>query len=204
MQLRLPELESNESSVCNLPFTLLRNYLSQHKIDLLIKESKAYEFSSPQIQVYGKLHHIPREQIWYADEGCDMLYSKLLLSSNPWPYYLNRLRHQLNAEFSQHFNGVLVNRYRSGKDGMGWHSDDEQEIRYGTDIASVSLGVARDFVIKHKKTGEKHSFLLRCGDLLIMHSPMQEHWLHSVPKRKKVEDERLNLTFRCIIPNLHQ
>ncbi|RYV02419.1 2OG-Fe(II) oxygenase [Shewanella sp. OPT22] len=204
MQLGLLGEESNEQANCNLPITLCRNYLSKSKIDLLIKESECYDFSSPQIQVYGKQHYIPREQVWYADEGCDMLYSKLLVPANPWPYYLNRLRHQLNTEFSQNCNGALVNRYRNGKDSMGWHSDDEPEISIGTDVISISLGASRGFVIKHKETGEKESFLLKSGDLLIMHFPMQQEWLHSVPKRQQIETERLNLTFRTITPNYHQ
>ena len=41
------------------------------------------------------------------------------------------------------FNGVLLNRYRSGQDSMGWHSDDEPEFGERPVIASVSFGGTR-------------------------------------------------------------
>ncbi len=204
MRKNLVIFERQEAELKQLPITLIKNYLSQNKINLLLKESSDYPFESPEIKVFGKARHIPRQQVWFADEGCDIVYSHLLVQASPWPYYLNRLRRQLNQEFQQDYNGVLVNRYQHGSHTMGLHCDDEPEIVSGTDIASVSLGARRDFIIKHKKTGEKHTLALAGGDLLIMHYPMQKDWLHSVPKRSKVFDERLNLTFRTITPYFHR
>ena len=87
---------------------------------------------------------------------------------------------------------------------MGWHSDDEKEIKSGTDIASVTIGASRDFFIRHKQTLDKQCLHLESGDLLIMHWPMQSDWEHSLPKRLKVEQPRVNYTFRCLIANYHQ
>jgi len=98
---------------------------------------------------------------------------------------------------------VLVNRYADGQDCMGAHSDDEPEIAHGSDIASISLGATRDFVIKHKHSKLKYTISLHSGDLLIMHWPMQRDWLHSVPKRLKVTEPRWNYTFRQLIVNYH-
>jgi alkylated DNA repair dioxygenase AlkB len=39
---------------------------------------------------------------------------------------------------------------------------------------------------------------LNHGTLLIMKGGLQHYWQHSVPKRKKVKDMRINLTFRVI------
>ena len=41
-------------------------------------------------------------------------------------------------------------------------------------------------------------FLLGCGSLLLMRGTLQQHWVHSVPKRKGLEGGRINLTFRQI------
>lgn len=186
-----------------LPVTLIKKYLPQNKINLLLNESQQYAFSSPKVMVFGKEHTIPRQQVWYANKGCHIIYSHLLIKANPFPHYLKRLCQQLNYEFDQDYNGVLVNRYQHGLHTMGWHCDDEPEIKAGTDIASVSLGAERDFIIKHKTTNKKYTFPLENGDLLIMHYPMQKHWLHTVPKRQRVTDVRLNFTFRTVIPNFH-
>lgn len=43
-----------------------------------------------------------------------------------------------------------------------------------------------------------YRFLLGEGSLLVMRGSVQEHWTHSVPKRKGVEGGRINLTFRRI------
>jgi hypothetical protein len=48
------------------------------------------------------------------------------------------------------FNTCLLNYYRDGKDSVGWHSDDEPIYGPRPLIASVSLGAARDFVLRRK------------------------------------------------------
>lgn len=51
----------------------------------------------------------------------------------------------------------------------GWHSDDEAVYKRDSAIASVSLGATRDFVLRRKEDpGEKLSFRLNSGDLLVM------------------------------------
>ena len=41
--------------------------------------------------------------------------------------------------------------------------------------------------------------ILGHGDLLIMAGTIQNHWLHSVPKTKKIKTPRINFTFRNIV-----
>jgi len=36
------------------------------------------------------------------------------------------------------------------------------------------------------------------GDLLLMDPPTQQEWLHGVPRRLRVAEARLNLTFRVV------
>ena len=48
-------------------------------------------------------------------------------------------------------NSVLANRYRDGRDAMGWHSDDEPELGARPLIASLSLGATRRFLLRHRR-----------------------------------------------------
>lgn len=52
------------------------------------------------------------------------------------------------------FEGVLLNHYQDGDVKLGFHADDEPIIVPDSPIASVSLGAARRFVLKHNATGE--------------------------------------------------
>ena len=98
------------------------------------------------------------------------------------------------------FNGVLLNRYRTGRDSVSWHADDEPEFGERPVIASVSFGGTRTFQLKHKTRKElKASIELTHGSLLIMRGGTQANWLHQIPKTAKQVEERLNLTFRAIV-----
>ena len=88
---------------------------------------------------------------------------------------------------------------------MGFHSDDEASLDPHTPIASVSLGIKRNFDIRpRKKDSEgKRSRVARLplgdGDLLLMFYPMQRCYEHGIPVEKKLTAESINLTFRRIV-----
>jgi alkylated DNA repair dioxygenase AlkB len=82
---------------------------------------------------------------------------------------------------------------------MGWHSDDEPELDPEASIASVSLGAERKFAFKHKQTKETVSVFLPHGSVLLMKSPTQENWMHTLRKSKKVSQPRINMTFRTML-----
>ena len=96
------------------------------------------------------------------------------------------------------FNSVLANLYRDGSDAMGYHADNEKQLGANPIIASLSLGDQRLFALRHKKSKQKIDIILAHGDLLVMAGAMQHHWLHSLPKTKKLKTTRINLTFRNI------
>jgi len=98
-----------------------------------------------------------------------------------------------------HFNSVLLNYYRDGKDSVAWHSDDEKELGENPVIASLSLGITRRFELRHRKRDvPKSVFELENGSLLLMGPGIQENWHHQVPKQPGLIGERINLTFRKI------
>jgi alkylated DNA repair dioxygenase AlkB len=185
------------------PITLVRGYLTQEQQSALLGEAAHYPYDRPEISLFNRRLPIPRTQVWFGDSGCDYRYSGLFIRALPWPRYASKLRDKLKRDFGLRSNGVLVNRYRDGSDSMGWHSDDEPEIAPGSDIASLTLGATRDFVLRHKQTGSRHRLSLESGDLLIMHWPMQAQWQHALPRRLRVTAPRWNYTFRQLIPGFH-
>ncbi|XP_059194090.1 DNA oxidative demethylase ALKBH2 isoform X2 [Centropristis striata] len=159
------------------------------------------------VQVFGKVHNIPRKLATYGDTGLTYSYSGVTRSACPWTATLEYIRDAVTKTTGQIFNFVLVNRYKDGQDHMGEHRDDEKELDPLCPIASVSLGATRDFIFRHRDARGKQSrrqikpvkLDLVHGSLLLMNSPTNTFWYHSLPVRKKVFQPRINLTFRRIL-----
>jgi alkylated DNA repair dioxygenase AlkB len=97
------------------------------------------------------------------------------------------------------FNSVLANRYRNGRDYMGWHSDNESALGPRPVIASLSVGATRRFLLKHRQRSEaKLELELPHGSLLLMRGETQTHYRHALPRTARPVGERINLTFRRI------
>ncbi|MBX9734637.1 MAG: alpha-ketoglutarate-dependent dioxygenase AlkB [Chitinophagaceae bacterium] len=152
-----------------------------------------------EVIMFGKKIITDRKSAWYGDEPFGYTYSKITRYALPWNKPLKEIKQILEYQTGEQFNSCLLNLYHSGKEGMGWHADDEPEMkRYGA-IGSLSLGAARKFSFKHKTTKEKVDIQLENGSLLLMLHDTQEKWLHSLPKSLKVLEPRINLTFRTFV-----
>ena len=55
------------------------------------------------------------------------------------------------------------------------------------------------FCFRHRVTRETVSVVLEHGSPLLMKDATQTHWLHSLPKSKKIKSPRINLTFRTFV-----
>jgi alkylated DNA repair dioxygenase AlkB len=151
------------------------------------------------IFIFGKWVKVPRLMCWYGDPDAYYQYSGVNHQPRPWTEQLLAIRLKLEQECQCDFNSVLANLYLDGKDSMGCHSDNEKELGLNPVIASLSLGDERLLKLHHKKRKETLDITLGHGDLLIMAGSLQHHWVHSVPKTKKVKTPRINLTFRKIL-----
>jgi alkylated DNA repair dioxygenase AlkB len=102
------------------------------------------------------------------------------------------------------FNHVLVNRYRDGNDSMGFHADDEAELGQNPQVATVSLGATRRFVLRPRRgrDTEPLQYPLEHGSLLIMGGTCQRQYHHGIPRQPSVSDERVSLTFRWLRTDL--
>jgi alkylated DNA repair dioxygenase AlkB len=156
-------------------------------------------WNNDEIIIFGKHIITKRKTAWYGDDNYLYTYSNITKRALSWTSELRDLKQLVEEITETKFNSCLLNLYHDGSEGMAWHSDDEAMLkRFGT-IASLSLGAERKFSFKHKKTKQIISIVLEHGSLLVMKDETQVHWLHSLPKVKKIITPRINLTFRNII-----
>ncbi|MFW6515279.1 alpha-ketoglutarate-dependent dioxygenase AlkB family protein [Acinetobacter baumannii] len=202
-----PQFFSQKISDRSVEYFLENDTYEMQKVDWSeiqpddLKEIKFHNILWKQdfINLYGKKIPLPRLTSWYGDDGKAYKYSGILSQPNPWNKGLLYIKERIEKVSGTQFNSVLMNWYRNGEDYLNWHTDDEPELGKNPTIASVNFGETRDFQVRHKDDHQlKFTVPLQHGSLLIMSGEMQHFWQHSVPKRKKVQHSRFNLTFRMI------
>jgi alkylated DNA repair dioxygenase AlkB len=148
------------------------------------------------ISMFGRRMLQPRLTAWFGI-GMDVnTRYRTSAPSNSWPTELEAMRDALSEHAGVAFNSALANLYRDGHDSVAWHADDEPALGTNPVIASVSLGARRRFILRRREGGQKETFTLGEGDLVVMHGATQRLWVHAVPKQRAVTDSRVNLTFR--------
>ena len=186
----------------NLSVKYIENFFNLDESHLYMRKlTQSVFWRREKIKMWGKEIVTKRRIAWYADDGKSYTYSGSTFFPYQWNNVLLQLKERVENYSEIKFNSVLLNEYPNGEVGMGWHSDDEKEL--GTDpiIASLSFGANRDFIFKHKtdRSIENVKLHLKSGSLLLMLGSTQHYWKHSLPKRLKVKEPRINLTFRNII-----
>ena len=171
-----------------------------------VKESRLYfdqlmaqtPWQADVVRLFGKEIITQRKMALYGDANTSYTYSKKTKNPLPWTSILLEIKAKVELQCQTEFNSCLLNLYHHGEEGMSWHSDNEKELGPNPAIASVSLGAERKFAWKHKIDKDRYDIVLASGSLIYMHGEMQDHWVHSVPKTKKVSKPRINLSFRQI------
>ena len=153
-------------------------------------------WESDYVTLFGKTHITDRKMAFYGDHGVQYKYAGKGYKALEWTEELIELKKHTEFITGENYNACLLNLYHSGKEGMGWHSDNEQEMISMGSIASLSFGATRPFYFKHRITGEKHQIDLEQGSLLEMKGETQRYWLHQLPKRLRITTPRINVTFR--------
>jgi alkylated DNA repair dioxygenase AlkB len=177
---------------------LIDDFLSQSNANDVFQQLRSkIQWEQKEIIMFGKRVNQPRLIAWHGDKS--YTYSGVTLAPLPWTQQLLTLKQQVEVAAHASFNSALLNLYRNGQDSMGWHQDNERSLGHQPIIASVSLGESRKFKFKHcQQPNHNVDVVLRHGSLLIMSGMTQHLWKHCLPKSKKVENERLNITFRQI------
>jgi len=178
--------------------------LATEWFDALMQEG-AVAWRQDRIRMYGRDVPIPRLNAWYGDPGLNYSYSGIPMSPEPWSELLVAIRDKAEQVADHQFTSALINLYRDHTDSVAWHADDEPELGPEPVIASLSLGSAREFHMRHRNYRSNgvavYKMLLQPGSLLVMKGATQRNWLHQVPKRgaTAVTGPRINITFRKIV-----
>lgn len=95
---------------------------------------------------------------------------------------LHQSRLVLEARYRVRFSGVALTLYRDGRDGMGFHRDDEMRYLERTIITGLCLGEPRALALKEGRGPGRERIELAGGDLYVMGGRCQADWLHGIPK----------------------
>jgi alkylated DNA repair dioxygenase AlkB len=167
----------------------------------VFEELKEYPWRQEKIAMYGKTFDEPRKVMWFAPKGHTYVYA----GKKNEPLQMTQLLIDLGESAAAviedeigrkvEFNSVFCNLYQNGDNYIGWHADDEPGLASDV-IASISLGATRDFKVRRNSDKKVWTYPLAHGDLAVMYDDCQEKYKHSLPKRKKVTEPRINLTYR--------
>jgi alkylated DNA repair dioxygenase AlkB len=174
-------------------------FLSAAEADaLFVRLPSEATWEQREIVLYGKRIMQPRLIAWGGAPA--YRYSGQTLEPRPLTPTVAMLLRRVSAFAGVEFNHVLANRYRNGADSMGLHADDEPELGPAPVIATLSFGATRKLVVIPRRSGvgQRHSFALGNGSLLIMGGRCQEQFRHGVPRDATVAAERISLTLRAV------
>lgn len=181
--------------------TYLSGFIPKIEADELFLELSNLEWKQEIISMFGKSILCPRKTILLGEKaGLSYRYSGQTKVSSEWSPSFSAMVSRISGYCGHPFNVALLNLYRDGNDYIGFHSDDEKDMELSAKIASVSFGLTRNFVLKHKKTKEEASIALCHGDLLVMGGTTQKLWKHSIPKLRRgvAATPRINVTLRYV------
>jgi alkylated DNA repair dioxygenase AlkB len=164
----------------------------------------ALDWEQRHIVLFGKPVLQPRLIAWAGT--LPYRYSGQTLEPRAWPVQLTGIEElctRVSALAGAEFNHVLINRYRDGKDSMGYHADAEPELGPDPLVATLSLGQTRRFLLRPQKRAARErplALALTSGSLLVMGGSCQRHYRHAIAREPNaLLGERLSLTFRHLL-----
>ncbi|TAF43903.1 MAG: alpha-ketoglutarate-dependent dioxygenase AlkB [Sphingobacteriales bacterium] len=175
---------------------ILPTHMANHYFNALINN---IAWQNDEVYMFGKHIITQRKVAWYANDGKSYAYANTTKMALPFTPLLLEIKAIAEKITQTKFNSCLLNLYHNGSQGMGWHSDNEKSILANSTIASFSFGADRRFTFKHKTSKQTINILLHHGSMLLMKNTTQAKWWHSLPKSKKINAPRINLTFRQMV-----
>lgn len=152
---------------------------------------------NPEIKIFGKPCHQHRSIGFYSNDSEGYFYSGQLAASKPLHPCMRELMDNINERFESDFNGILINKYASGEDYIGKHSDNEKALNPKVGVLMVSHGAVRKFRIRNKETNEiVMDVPTEQNKILQMAGNFQKEFTHEIPVEKRVKGARYSLTFR--------
>jgi len=155
------------------------------------------------ILIHGNYRYIPRSQVAYGEPKTFYSFSGITVHTRNWnnrgtlEKILRKLVYKLYEYTGIRFNFVLINRYATGKQYIGYHSDDEKNLDDDICIAGISFGAERTMEFLDRKTNTKYKeIILQSGSLIQLKDPTNKNYKHGIPKEFRCTTPRISLTFR--------
>lgn len=139
-----------------------------------------------------------QESMWMYDKTVTVprLIARFL-PGEPVPEELAQVQQRVEAFLDERFTSCSVQYYRSGADSVAWHSDHTEELIDRPTIAVVSLGAAREMLVRSKARPRRtFSCDLDAGSLFVMSGRAQEFWEHHIPKVPRAIAPRISIALR--------
>jgi alkylated DNA repair dioxygenase AlkB len=203
-------IDTNNSNVTYQP-EFLAALESQEYFDYFLNN---LIWSHDEARIYGKTIITKRKIAWFAEKDFDYNYSGISRIAQDWDPLLLKIKSKLEQETGCTFNSCLLNLYHDGKEGMAWHSDDQNHLDpESTTVAIISLGAERFFKLRETPTknspaqgmsqSDRGTFKLTLeqGSLLLMLGQTQKYYQHEIPKMAAIQDIRISLTWRTMGKN---
>jgi alkylated DNA repair dioxygenase AlkB len=108
------------------------------------------------------------------------------------------IRDWVKKELNIPINYCLVNLYTNGTDYIDFHDDNDVDLDPKYPIVSFSFGAERSFYLRHNDTKTVYDVRLEHNSLILMKTPCQQVYKHSIPKDPSITTPRINLTFRVV------
>ncbi len=206
--------------------TQLKTFLPSIDVNELRTCVAAQKFQCrPEINVYGRKCKQPRDVVFVSDDSVGYDYSRQHMPSVPLDVPLRSLLNAVNATLGSSYNGILINRYRDGRDCIGAHRDDERGIDASAGVLSLSLGATRTFRLRQTsgpsdmprsgppdmpqskvlptvhetvtcRSRSQFDVKLRDLQMVAMTGAFQREFTHEVPREAGILGVRYDLTFR--------
>ncbi|MCY3839951.1 MAG: alpha-ketoglutarate-dependent dioxygenase AlkB [Gammaproteobacteria bacterium] len=172
-------------------------FLTPRQADAMLDEViDAANWQQERFPMFGRLVVAPRLTAWYGEPGATYRYSGVDRRAGTWLPPIRGLAAEVSKAVGWRFNYVLVNRYRDGRDMLGWHADDEADLGEAPVLAAISVGSERVFRMRPRGGGASTATVLGHGSLLVMWGNSQRDYKHCLPGTRQPVGERLSFTFR--------
>lgn len=163
---------------------------------------------------WKRIGNTPRDEYFATDINKPYTYGAgagvRTYEPQPWHPLLRQL--QQEAEFWTRLCGqpskmdvVFLNRYKDGKDQLGWHADDSPEMDDKRPIVIITFGAEREIWFRERPSDDPMDLTERPvtklslpnGSICIMPPGMQDTHQHRIPRSSlNVCGPRISLTFR--------
>lgn len=174
-------------------------FFEKQQADVYLEQLKMLPFFIPTFKIRGR-NAKPKRQVYaFGDTNTSYTFSGTTIQGEPWTPFMLQIRDRVEKNTGCTFNYVLLNLYTNGFDYISHHKDNETDLSDMFPIAVVSFGAERTIEFKRPKV-KTTSIRLQHGSMYRMDHPTNELYTHGIPQEVLVNNIRISLTFRHLIP----